>query len=72
MPLLTGETVKKMLFDLYAYEVSDSDAQAIANGAGALFTMARHLKSIGLDDVAPPFGYPVLAAEATRLAKPTR
>jgi hypothetical protein len=72
MPMLTGDTVRKTLLDLYGYDVSDADAEAIAHGAGALFTLAHHMKSIGLDDVAPPFGYPTLAAEADRLAKQKR
>ncbi len=72
MPMLTGETVRKALHDLYDYDVSDADAAAIAHGVGALFTLAHHIKSIGLDDVALPFGYPMLAAEADRLSKPKR
>jgi len=72
MPMLTAETVRKALYDLYNYEVSDADAGAIAHGAGALFTLAQHMKSIGLDDIAPPFGYPMLAAEADRLARQKR
>jgi hypothetical protein len=72
MPMLTGETVRKALHDLYDYEISDADAAAIAHGVGALFTLAQDIKSVGLDDVAPPFGYPILAAEADRLAKQKR
>ena len=69
MPLLTAETVKKTLHDLYSYEVSDADAQAIATGVGPIFTLSQHLKALTLDDVSVPFGYPVIAAEAKRLAK---
>jgi hypothetical protein len=69
MPLLTAEAVKKTLHDLYAYEISDADAQDIANGVGAIFTMSHHLKALTVDDVAPPFGFGELAAEATRIGK---
>jgi len=69
MPLLTADAVKKALHDLYSYEVSDADAQAIANGAGPIFTLSQHLKTLTVDDVSVPFGYPVIAAEAQRLAK---
>jgi len=34
-----------------------------------MLTLAGHLGSIGLAGIEPPFGYPVLLAEATRLAK---
>jgi hypothetical protein len=67
MPLVTAETVKQVLRDLYGYEVSDADAHSIANGAGAMLTLAGHLGSIGLSGIEPPFGYPVLASEAIRL-----
>ena len=69
MPLVTGQTVKQVMRDLYGYEVSDTGAEAIAHSAGAMLTMAEALKSIGLAGVEPPFGYPVLLAEAARLAK---
>ena len=69
MPLLTGETVKQVMRDLYGYEISADDADAIAHSAGAMLTLAGHLGSIGLAGIEPPFGYPVLLAEATRLAK---
>jgi len=69
MPLLNPETVKQVMRDLYGYEISDADAQSIAHSAGAMHTLAGHLPSIGLAGLEPPFGYPVLLAEATRLAK---
>jgi hypothetical protein len=67
--MVTGETVKQVLRDLYGYEVSDADAQSIAHSAGAMITLAGHLGSIGISGIEPPFGYPVLLAEATRAAK---
>jgi hypothetical protein len=69
MPLVTGETVKQVLRDLYGYEISDADAHSIANTAGAMITLAGHLASIGITGIEPPFGYPVLLAEATRAAR---
>jgi hypothetical protein len=69
MPLVTGETVKQVLHDLYGYEVSDADARAIAQGAGAMLTLAGSLGSLNLTGIVPPFGYAVMTAEATRLAK---
>jgi hypothetical protein len=69
MPLVTGETVKQVLHDLYGYEVSDADAHAIAQGAGAMLTLAGSLGSLDLTGIEPPFGYAVMTAEATRLTK---
>ena len=67
MPLVTAETVKQVLRDLYGYEISDADAHSIAYSAGAMQTLAGHLNSIGLSGIEPPFGYSVLISEATRL-----
>jgi hypothetical protein len=69
MPLVTAETVRLVMRDLYGSEISEADAQSIAHSAGAMLTLAGHLGSIGLDGIEPPFGYPVLLAEATRVAK---
>ncbi len=69
MPLVTGETVKQVMRDLYGYEISDADADAIAQSAGAMLTLAGHLGAIGLAGIEPPFGYPVLLAEAARVVK---
>ena len=67
MPLVTHETVKQVLRDLYGYEISDADAHSIARSAGAMLTLAGHLGSIDIAEIEPPFGYPVLASEAVRL-----
>jgi hypothetical protein len=69
MPILTGETVKQALHDLYGYDISDDEARAIANGAGAMLTMARQFGSLGLGGIEPPFGYANLLVEAARLAR---
>jgi hypothetical protein len=69
MPLVTSETVRQVLRDLYGYEISDADANSIAHSAGAMLTLAGHLGSIGLAGVEPPFGYAVFTSEAARLNK---
>ncbi len=69
MPNVTGETVKQVLRDLYGYEVSDADAQAIARSTGAMLALSSQLGAVGLKEVEPPFGYPTLFAEAERLSK---
>jgi hypothetical protein len=69
MPLVTAETVRQVLRDLYGYEISEADAHSIAHSAGAMITLACHFSSIGISGIEPPFGYPVLLAEATRAAK---
>lgn len=69
MPLVTAETVKQVLRDLYGYQITDTDAQSIAHSAGAMLTLAGHLGSIGIAGIEPPFSYAVLVAEATRAAK---
>jgi hypothetical protein len=69
MPLVTGETVKQVLRDLYGYEISDADAHSIAHSAGAMITLAGHFASIGITGIEPPFAYTVLLAEATRAAR---
>lgn len=69
MPYVTPETVKQVLKDLYGYEISDEDARVMAHGAGAMLTSSSHLKALGLTGIEPPFGYPVLSAEAVRIGK---
>ncbi len=44
-----------------------SEARAIAHGAGAMLTGSGHLKALGLTGIEPPFGFPVMSAEAARL-----
>jgi hypothetical protein len=67
MPIVTHETVKQVLRDLYGYQISDADAHSIAYSAGAMLTVAGHLSSIGIAGIEPPFGYSVLTSEAARL-----
>jgi hypothetical protein len=70
MTLITAETIKRTLHDLYGYEIAEQDAHAIANMAGAMLTGASHvLGALELGGIEPPFGYPVLTAEAGRIAR---
>jgi hypothetical protein len=66
MPLLTPETVKRTLKDLYDQEISDEEAAPIANLAGAILSLAQNLDSLVTDDVQPPLGYGNLMAETLR------
>jgi hypothetical protein len=68
MPLVTAETVKRVIHELYDYEIADQDAAVTANTAGAIITGSRHLLSLDLEAIEPPFGYGALQAEAARLA----
>ncbi len=64
MAQITGETVKRMAHDIFDYEISDADAESMAHTAGSMLTLARHLNTLGLSGIEPPFGYPNLNAEA--------
>jgi hypothetical protein len=68
MPLVTPETVKRVLKDVYDYEISDEAAIPIANTAGAMISLAHNLDALGLDQVEPPFGFPNLMAGAMLIA----
>ena len=68
MPLVTPETVKRVLKDLYDYEISDEAAAPVANTAGAMISLTHNLDSLGLDEIEPPFGFPNLMAGAARIA----
>jgi hypothetical protein len=67
MAPMNGDTVKRMARDIFDYEISDSDANAMANSTGAILTLSRHLGNLGLSGIEPPFGYANLLAEAGRL-----
>lgn len=66
MPLITPETVKRVLKDAYGYDISDDAAVPVANTAGAMLSLAEHLDSLGLEAIEPPFGYANLMTEAMR------
>jgi hypothetical protein len=68
MPLITPETVKRVLKDSYGYDISDDDATPVANTAGAMISLAEQLDSLGLESAEPPFGYANLMTEAMRTA----
>lgn len=69
MAQITGETVKRMARDIFDYEISDADAESMAHTAGAMLTLGRHLHTLGLSGIEPPFGYPNLNAEAAIQAR---
>lgn len=68
MPLVTSETVKRVLKDVYDYEISDEAAVPVANTAGAMISLAHNLDSLGLEEVEPPFGFSNLMTGAMRIA----
>ena len=63
MPLITPETVKRVLKDVHGYEISDEAQAPVAHTAGAMLTLAEQLDSLGLEAVEPPFGYANLMTE---------
>jgi hypothetical protein len=67
MAQLTGETVKKIAREIFDYEISDHDAQSVANTAGSMLTLSRHLDELPLSGIGPAFGYANLIAEAAHL-----
>ena len=68
MGILTADTVKMFVREMYDYELTERDARALANSAGALLTMSNRLGELfDLESIEPPFGYPNLEAEAQRL-----
>ncbi len=69
MAQITGDTVKRMARDLFDYEISDADAESMAHTAGAMLTLGRHLNTLGLSGIEPPFGYPNLNAAAAIQAR---
>ena len=68
MPLVTPETVKRVLKDFYDYEINEEAAVPVANTAGAMISLAHNLDSLGLDGLEPPFGFANLTAGAMRIA----
>ena len=66
MPLITPETVKRVLKDVYGYDISDDALTPVANTAGAMISLAEQLDSLGLEAIEPPFGYATLMADAMR------
>jgi hypothetical protein len=67
MAQLTGETVMKIAREIFDYEITDHDAHSVANTAGAMLTLARHLGTLPLSAIGPAFGYANLNAEAAHL-----
>ncbi len=69
MAQVTAEMIKWTAREMHAYEISDREANTLAATIGALLTLSRQLRDIGLSSLEPPLGYPTLCAEAERLAK---
>ncbi|MGH7864152.1 MAG: hypothetical protein ACREQB_04125 [Candidatus Binataceae bacterium] len=69
MAQLTGETVRKLVREIYGYTLSDQDAEILARRAQPIIEATRHLGSLGLGEVQQPFGFAVLAAEAQRIKR---
>ena len=68
MPLVTPETVKRTLKDVYGYDIADDAATPVAHTAGAMLSLAEQLDSLALEAIEPPFGYANLMTEAMRAA----
>jgi len=68
MAQLTGETVKNIAREVFDYDISTHHADAAANTAGAMLTLARQLGALPLSGIGPAFGYPNLIAEAAHLS----
>jgi hypothetical protein len=66
MARLTGPAVKMLAEQLYDYRLSDDAAETVAHMVGAMATYAHRLDTFNLGGLQPPFGYPVLIAEAER------
>jgi hypothetical protein len=66
MPRLTAEAVKMLAQQLHDYELADEAAETVARMVGAMASYSRRLESVNLTGLQPPFGYPVLIAQAQR------
>lgn len=66
MARLTGAAVKTLAQQLYDYDLSDDAAYAVAHMVGAMATYSRRLEALNFRGLQPPFGYPILLAEAER------
>jgi hypothetical protein len=67
MAQLTAAAVQQMAREIYDYEISEHDALGVANAAGAMLTLSRHLADLPLSGIGPSFGYVNLIAEAVHL-----
>jgi hypothetical protein len=67
MAQLTGATVKQLAREIFDYDISDHEANSVANTDGAMLTLARQLGALTLSGIGPAFGYANLIAEATHL-----
>jgi hypothetical protein len=67
MAELTGDTVRRMLSEVYGYEVTPADADTLARRARPMMDAARHLATLELAGIEQEFSFAVLLAEAERL-----
>ena len=67
MAQLTGDTIRKIAREIFDYEITEHDAHSVANTAGAMLTLSRHLAQLPLSGIGPSFGYSNLIAEAAHL-----
>jgi len=60
-----------MMRELFDYEISETRAQLLANTAGAMQSLSRHVAVLAPAGTEPPFGYANLIAESqkTRLKR---
>jgi len=70
--MVTPETARLLLRELYGYEVDERDARIVANGVGALHAGARALLALNLTGLEAPVSYASLLAEAERLNQPQK
>ncbi len=64
MERLTAETVRALARQLYDYTLDDEAAASIAHMVGAMAAYTARPEPPELERRQPPFGYPVLLAEA--------
>jgi len=66
---LSGETVRKILIEVYGYDIAQADADALARRAQPTLEAVRRLSTLGLDGIEQPFSLAVLLAEAQRIKR---
>ena len=66
---MSAGTVQQIAAEQFGYKMGARAAAAVAGGANALIGASRNLRALGLTEVEPPFGYPVLIGEAARIRR---
>jgi len=70
--MVSAETAKRLLQELYGYDLSDADARIVANGVGALHAGSRQIAALEIAGVEAPVSFTQLLAEAERLNSPRK